>query len=230
MKNLLFLFALIPFTLSAQQGNKNFIDQNYIEVTGKAEMEIAPDMIYLRIVIDEKDEKNRVSIDQKEKQMISALKKIGVDVEEDLLIKDMSSQFRRYLLSKDDISLSKEYQLLVHDGKMAGEVFLKLEEIEISNIKIQKLDHSKIEDFRRQVKVDAIKAAKSKAQDLAGAVDQEIGKALFIQELNNISRYGEMNKMANSVSFYANSKVNDTILDFEKIILEYSILCRFELK
>ena len=39
----------------AQTGEKNFIDQNYIEVTGTAEMEIVPDEIYLKIVLSEKD-------------------------------------------------------------------------------------------------------------------------------------------------------------------------------
>ena len=38
----------------AQTGEKNFIDQNYIEVTGTAEMEIVPDEIYLKIVLSEK--------------------------------------------------------------------------------------------------------------------------------------------------------------------------------
>ena len=228
MRNLFLFFALIPFALIAQQGEKNFIDQNYIEVTGKAEMEIAPDMIYLRIVIDEKDDKNKVSVDQKEKEMINALKKIGIDVSKDLLIKDMSSQFKRYLLSRDGISLSKEYQLLLHDGKTTGQVFMSLEKIDISNIQIEKMDHSKMEDFRRQVKVDAIKAAKSKAQDLARAIDQEIGRAIYIrEEVNNF----DLRRASNTLRMEKAISYNDAPdMDFEKIELNYSILCRFELK
>lgn len=41
-------------------GGKNFIDQNYVEVTGTAELEIVPDEIYLRIVISEKDKGKKV--------------------------------------------------------------------------------------------------------------------------------------------------------------------------
>lgn len=44
----------------AQTGEKNFIDQNYVEVTGTAELEIVPDEIYLRIVISEKDKGKKV--------------------------------------------------------------------------------------------------------------------------------------------------------------------------
>ena len=45
------------FVAMAQSGEKNFIDQNYIEVSGTAEMEIVPDQIYLKIVISEKDKR-----------------------------------------------------------------------------------------------------------------------------------------------------------------------------
>ena len=37
------------FVTMAQSGEKNFIDQNYIEVSGTAEMEIVPDQIYLKL-------------------------------------------------------------------------------------------------------------------------------------------------------------------------------------
>ncbi|MBK7869291.1 MAG: hypothetical protein IPJ74_00735 [Saprospiraceae bacterium] len=43
MKNLLLLLLCLPLFSHAQSGVKNFIDQPYIEVTGKAEMEIVPD-------------------------------------------------------------------------------------------------------------------------------------------------------------------------------------------
>ena len=40
----LVLFVITVFSY-AQQGEKNFIDQPYIEVTGTAELDIVPDMI-----------------------------------------------------------------------------------------------------------------------------------------------------------------------------------------
>ncbi len=53
------LFLITCSALIAQTGGKNFIDQNYIEVTGKAEMEILPDEVYLRILLNEKDFKGK---------------------------------------------------------------------------------------------------------------------------------------------------------------------------
>ena len=56
MKQLVFI-VLTVFTLNsmAQSGAKNYIDQNYIEITGKAEMEVTPDEIYLKIIVDENE-------------------------------------------------------------------------------------------------------------------------------------------------------------------------------
>lgn len=48
------LFFISCSPLFAQNGVKNFIDQNLIEVTGKSTMEISPDEIYIKIFISEK--------------------------------------------------------------------------------------------------------------------------------------------------------------------------------
>lgn len=141
----------------------------------------------------------------------------------------MSSNFKFYFLAKDQIFLSKEYQLLVSTGKMAGRVFVEMEKMGISNISIERLDNSKIEDYRNEVKVNAIKAAKSKAELLAVAVNQTIGRAIYIQELE---MYQPM-MMSNTMMVKAGSYMDEEAeldIDFEKIKLEYSILCRFELK
>ncbi|MBL7870333.1 MAG: hypothetical protein JNM78_01885 [Cyclobacteriaceae bacterium] len=45
MRKILILLLFTPFLTSAQTGDKNFIDQNYIEVTGKSELQITPDLI-----------------------------------------------------------------------------------------------------------------------------------------------------------------------------------------
>jgi len=227
------LFLLAPALLQAQQGDKNFIDQNYIEVTGKAEMEIAPDEIYLRILINEKDFKGK-GINDIEKSMFDKLTELGIDLSKELVIKDLLSNFQYYWLQKADVVLTKEYQLIVHDGKTAGKVFLELQSLGISNISVIKVENSEITKFRREVKVAAIKAAQEKARDLANAINQEIGRAIYIQEIEN--NYKQYSNSANSnvvirgYAGYVNSMSPESNIEFEKIQLEYSIIARFELK
>jgi hypothetical protein len=228
------LTILISISIFAQTGEKNFIDQNYIEVTGKAEIEIIPDQIYLKILLNEKEFKNKQSIVEIEKLMIDKLIEIGIETETNLAIKDFASNFQFYWLGKSDIFVTKEYQLLVNDAATAGEVFVELEKIGISNITIDKIDHSEIREFKKQVKIDAIKAAKEKAIELSTAIDQNIGRALFIVEndRNNYLSNTLSGKVAGVTIRGARSNETKQYLDieFEKITIEYSILCRFELK
>jgi len=233
MNRIIFLIALLPCFIFAQTGQKNFIDQNFIEVTGKSEMEVTPNLIYLKIFINEKDIKGKLTLPEREEMMISTLKEIGVDIDKDLSIKDISSNFKYYLLTKNDILLSKEYQLLVKDGKIASRVFIELEKIGISNVSIDKLDNNNLENFRKEVKIDAIKAAKNKASSLAIAINQRIGKAIYIQEIEPNFRNG-VPGTSNSILIrgtstekYSSNTQPD--IDFETIKIEYSILCRFEL-
>lgn len=237
-KLIIALFLLSASVLNAQTGQKNYIDQNYIEVTGKADMEVTPDEIYIKIFINEKEIKNK-DLPQMEQAMFNKLKEMGFDLSKDLAIKDLISNFQYYWFIKADILLSKEFQLLVHDVKTAGKVFIELQKLGISNVSIDRVEHSRINEFRKEVKVAAIKAAQDKAKALALAINQDIGRAIYIQELEtNANMIGNalQGKVAGiMVRGYSNSSIYgsnapDPDIEFEKIKLEYNIISRFELK
>jgi|AGTN01.1.fsa_nt_gi Uncharacterized conserved protein len=231
---LLAMVMLFSTTGWAQTGEKNFIDQPYMEVTGKAEIEVAPDEIYLQILLREADIKNRGSVDDQEKRMIQALEQLGIDTQKNLKIKDVISNFKYKVFSQKEILLSKQYELMVHDGRTVGQVLLTLENIGVSNVSVTRVDHSNIEKFRHDVKVNAIRVAKEKAQDMAQAIGQTVGKALYVQEVD-IERFAPQYSNVAVRAMGATSldmELKDKVapLDFETIKLQYSILCRFELK
>ena len=235
MRNLFVTLLLLSSSvLMAQTGGKNFIDFNYIEVTGKAEMEIVPDDIYIRILINEKDFKGK-SLPEIEKSMYDKLNDLGFDLSKDLALKDLVSNFQYYWFIKADVQLAKEYQLLVHDARTAGKVFIELQKLGISNASISRVENSKITDYRREVKIAAIKAAQEKAKELALAINQDIGRAIYVQEIENPVRAvaGSNSNIAirgySSSNIYG-SKAPEPEIEFEKIKLEYNIVARFELK
>ncbi len=83
--------------------------------------------------------------------------------------------------------------------------------------------------------ISAIKAAKQKAESLAGAINQSCGKAIYIEELNNQvnkTKQGYVAGTTSNIVIRGVSSLNKSFtpeIEFEKIKLEYSILVRFEL-
>jgi len=240
MKKLIFSL-LMTFTLAAnaQTAEKNFIDQNYIEVVGTAKMDVTPDLIYLKIILSERDNKNKQSLDAIESSMKNKLGEIGVDLTKDLYVKDFVSSFRSFFLSKTEIVLTKEYQLIIHDAKTLQKVFIEFQKLEISNVSILKVDHTKMDQFRKEVKINAIKAAKEKAESLSTSINQTIGRAIFVQEQDNNQsidnvlqgRVAGLDSRFRGASSYNNiSESPDSGMEFEKINLSSSILVRFDLK
>jgi uncharacterized protein len=228
--SLTILFMFLLFSVFAQD-SKNFIDQNYIEVTGKGEIEIAPDEIYIQIIINESDNKGKESLEMIEKKMLEKLKVIGVDLKKDFAVKDISSNFKNYWLKKSDIFTSKEYQLVAHTAPVAGRVFRELESLGISNISIAKVDHSEIEKFKKEVKIKAIKDAQDKATSLATAIGQTAGKALYIRESESFYPMMAKTNEAMMVRGVAlDESYSEPDIEFEKIKIEYSVQVNFELK
>lgn len=230
------ILTITILTGYGQETGKNFIDQNYLEVTGHAEKEVTPDRIYLKFFINEKDFKNQALSDI-EAKMIQKLKEIGIDVDKNLAIKDFVSNFQNYWILKSDIRLIKEYELLVNDAKTAGTVFLEFEKLGISSISIDRLENSEIDKYELEVKVDAMKSAQEKAKAIATSINQDIGRAILIQE--NPTYLRVENALQGRVagiqirgvaSLKESSSVGGANIEFEKIKLEYNIIARFELK
>lgn len=233
MKIVCIIFSLLLASLVslAQTGEKNFIDQNYIEVTGTAEMEIVPDQIYLKIVISEKD-KGKKTVEQQEKIMIAILQDLGIDVGKDLLIRDISSNFKSYFLKKTVVQTAKEYQLCLHGADKIGQLLPALEAADISNISVDRVDHSQMDKYRQEVKVKAVKIAKTKASAFAEAIGQQAGRALYIGE-SEAAYLSYQNPMSSNIRIRGIGVMADAaapVIDFEKIPLKSSVVVRFELK
>ena len=117
---------------------------------------------------------------------------------------------------------------------MLGKVYQALDTIDVSNISILKVSHTDFEEFNQEAKLNALKTAKEKAGNYANAIDQTLGKALFIQELhvNNGRNY-----MSNSLDeivitgYGVNRTKQEQIqdLNFKPIKLTASVLVRFSI-
>lgn len=182
MKQINLLIGLIFIGNLTFGQSKNFIDQHYLETTAKVDTLIKPDIIYLDILIREKDEKNKISVEELENNMAEKLKILGIDVQKQLILSDLSSNFKKYFLKQKDIMKSKAYKLKVFDAQTAGKVIVGLEDIGISNVSLDKTEYSKIEELKLKLKSKAVAKAKMQAEYLIAPLNQKITKALFITD------------------------------------------------
>ncbi|WP_242130726.1 SIMPL domain-containing protein [Aestuariivivens marinum] len=230
----LLLAIFVTTCTHAQNGTKNFIDLPYIEVTGTIETEITPNEIYLNIVLSENNSKGRLSVEEQENRMIAVLKSLEIDLEKDFSILAFDGYFKRKFLGENEVTKTKRYELIVHDGKTLGKVYLALDNLNISNLSITKVSHTDIESITKEIKLKALKVAKEKANDYASAINQTIGKAIFIQEQNS-ANLSTLNGYANGIvirgasSLYGSRAFEEKIqnLNFKNIAVNASVLARF---
>ncbi len=227
MKKLV-LLLLVAFGTTAFAENYVVMNENYIEVTAKAEKEVVPDEIYLRIVLNEGNYKNR-KLSELEKDLAAVLKKSGVDVEKSLKIKDLSSNFTKRFLSRK-ANVEQEYSLLLHDMKTLMQVIKNMDAAGFSDFGIERVDNSKMEAYRSEVRIEAMKKAAKKASELAQAIGQDAGKAVYIRE-SDMNYYAPRNVMyAMKSCDMVEEDAAMPELEFEPLKLNSSVTVRFEFK
>ncbi len=233
MKKIKLTAIFISLFFAGQAQMKSFIDQPYIEVAGNADTMVTPDEIYIKIDISESDTKNKTSVEDLERNMFDGLKSMGIDVEKNLTTSDMSSNFKNYFLRGKEVLKSKEYMLKVSDAVTASKVFIKLEDLGISNTSIDHVDYSNMEGMKNLMRTKAIENAKARALALTKPLHQEVGPAIYIadNEIYPIHPMARLNEVV--VTGYGVAKKDAPELpkiDFEKITISANVNAKFILK
>lgn len=233
MKKIFLTILVLTFAKTFSQ-TKNFIDQPYIETSAKVDTLVIPDRIYLNISITEKDTKGKISVEEFETKMNEKLKSLGIITEKQLTLNDLSSNYKKYFLKQQDILKNKNYSLLVYNAKIAGKVIIALEDIEISNVILEKTEYSKAEEMIMTLKSEAILKAKNQAIAMTKPLNQKVGNAIYISDFSNI-----VNMLSGRVagiqirgarSLEEKDKYEPINIEFEKIKIETEVKATFKLE
>ena len=231
MKNVFIPIITLLFSTVIFAQTKSFLDVPYLETSAQVDTLVTPDKIYLNITIQEKDSKGRVSVEEQENKMAQRLKALGIDLDKQLVIKDLSSNFEKYFLRGKEVLKSKQYSLLVYTGKQAADVLVALEQLDIANAFLEKTEYSKMDDLELTLKSRAVKKAKQKAVALTQPLGQKVGLAIHI--VDNSQPYYPRYNNAPMMEMKANSGyVNQDKpldIDFEKIKVESTVNVKFAL-
>lgn len=221
-----YAFLLIAFLNFSQSKPTIFDDKPYIEVIGTAEMEVIPDEIYIQFTLKEKNEsKTKITIESQEEQLKSQLNANGIDMK-NLYLSDANSDYVKVSWRKKEVVTEKDYTLKVSDATAVSQVFMLLEKLQILDASISKVNHSKMADFRKEVKIKAIQAAKEKADYLLGSIGEKTGKPLVVKEQESDVVIGRSNV---ALKGYISNESENNELQFKKIKIQTSIYVKFSI-
>ena len=201
----------------------------YVSVNGYSEIKVSPDEIFLSITLDEGDTKGKVSLEEQRKSMFQALKRLKIDVEKQLTVVDMSSDYFR---RKSSLATT-QYELKVATADEARQAIEALDAVKIPNVDVVRAQCSKMEEFRSEARKSAIRDAKAKATELAEAIGQSIGPCFEINDYTTPRNDGVL-----YVRGFGAKASNDAIAEeahvepdvaFKQITITYNVSARFEL-
>lgn len=205
--------------------NAQEVKKNAIEVTGVAEMEVEPDEIIFNIGI-KADNKNQLA--DNEKLLFETLKSSSVRNEE-IKFKSMYQN----LYSKTN-KFTKSFQFKANAKTNLSTLFENLNQKWVTNLNIAEIKNTKIADFRKTVKINALKAAKEKADYLLESIGKKAGTPLEIVEIedymsDSILPVAYKSKMANALMEMADQIADYSFENIENIKLKYSIKTKYEI-
>ncbi|MES2780356.1 MAG: SIMPL domain-containing protein [Bacteroidota bacterium] len=238
MKRLFALMAIGCFTTAtfAQTETKPF--PRTIEVTGSAEMEIGPDEVYLNVNLREymKDKTTKVNLNEIDKEFQKALAALKIDLK-DVSVEGANAYYNydynywRNEMKHTDFLASKIYIIKLHDLEKYNELMQKLDNKGIENAYLQRTDNSKIEEYRQQVKINALKAAKNKAKLMVEAIGNQLGEAVFIREINAGNVYQPIRyKTMSNMAMDTESSGGGEPVQMQKIKIRFEVEAHFVIK
>jgi uncharacterized protein YggE len=236
-KIFLALTASVCMIMANAQTIDNTIRQRTINVSGSAELEITPDEIYVQIELREYNKKSgeKVDIQTISNQFLSAVKSMNI-ADTNLVVQGYSGWdgnywwYQKNKKKNPDMKAGVTYEVKVKTVDEMDKLVDKLDDQATQNFYIGRTSHSDMDSIKKQLKIQAIKAAKEKAVYLAAALGDNVGQALTINDPNETGNYPRPMYKANMVMAEADQAAPAMNVDFKKIKIEYDVNVVFELK
>jgi len=169
----------------------------FITITGSADMLVPPDKIAVDVTYQEywRDgwNKNKMSINEIEKQIVKAAKEVGVLQAEITINASNVWQYHwnywHYWYNYYDHLQNRNLTIKVNSSSQLNLLISELKKRMdkkrgIINIELKGSSNNKIQEYRKMVKKRAVQAAQEKADYLLEAVGEKRGDVVSIEELN----------------------------------------------
>lgn len=221
MKHLPFVLSFLFFSSLKVQGQD--VSVGTISVLGIASTEIMPDEIYFKIEIqDVKDGKTPMLLNEIEQIFFETIKQLQIDSTRIFLTDAVGRKFQ-FRRNQTGIIHSKTYEIVFRDAASLDSFIKAIEAIPVYRSGIVRIGHSRILQIEEDMKAEAVKNARSKAEKLANSAGAQLGKVLIIDELAdfNLKQYASNYYLYN----YYTDALNSGHLSGEEAIakLDYTL-------
>lgn len=217
---------LVPFFASAQENFK----EHFIEVTGTAYREIEPNEIYVMVRLKEFEEnRQKTSLEKIEKDFYNALRDAGIDRKR-VELADAGSDLEKFRRKDKEAFREKTFQIKLTSAAELDRFIEKLSPVKVDSVDVTRLHHSDYEKIKLELKVEALKAARSKAETLLQAIGAAIGKPLMVRDFDFAQPYMEMNANVRMMKMDSGQEQVEEPIAFRKIKLQAQITAQFEIK
>lgn len=251
MKQVIIIVSIIFFAtaVNAQQAQAFMANNPFpktVTVSGSAEMEIIPDEIYVNIELKEYQKKGETKKDLEtiKSEFLQSCKTAGIpDSAISIASYNGFNTYYWFRKKKKDPNLNAgiTYQVKFKNSDLMDRLVERLDDDATQSFLIVSTSHSKIIEYRKQLKIQAVKAAKEKGIYLAEAIGEKIGETITIHEPaeNRFNPYANMyeNARLNVASGVYNKYLDqDNVspkiqeVDFKKMKLRFEVEVVFALK
>lgn len=186
-KVFLLAFVLFAWSIGVDAQEK---DGRYIEVTGSSEIEVVPDEIHFLITIKEywaeeferkskeEDYRTKVSLEGIEKDLRKLLHEVGI-ADEAIRTQEIGDFWRQ---RGKEFLIAKQLDIRLTDFDKVNELIKRIDTKGVESMRIGELKHKDLPLYRKQGKIEALKAAREKASYLVEAMGQKLGEVVRIVE------------------------------------------------
>lgn len=186
-KVFLLAFVLFAWSIGVDAQEK---DGRYIEVTGSSEIEVVPDEIHFLITIKEywaeeferkskeEDYRTKVPLERIEKDLRKLLREVGI-TDEAIRTQEIGDFWRQ---RGKEFLIAKQLDIRLTDFDKVNELIKRIDTKGVESMRIGELKHKDLPLYRKQGKIEALKAAREKASYLVEAMGQKLGEVVRIVE------------------------------------------------
>jgi hypothetical protein len=218
----------------------------FIDVTATTDTLVEPDIFYVVFQLKEKTEnKVKVTTGQQLDKIKYALQNSGVTIENFLLEKEGADQIKVLPVKKEDPA-PQSYIMMIKEADQVKRNLKTIDSLGAYDIHITEIGYSKQKDVEKQLRIDAMKGAKGKADYMLTAIGNTTGKVIYVYEDGCDVYYGDGPQFRRYPDYTGTSdggndanvgdlKIKTPAIDLDKNVIkkikyEYIVVVRFEIK